>query len=1289
MVLGLALVATALAPTGTSAAAAPSAEPAGPAGKIAASLRSTFEKSAGDRQDFWISFGSRADTSGARDIADWAERGAYVVDHLKKAATAAQADTIKTLKAAGVDYEAFWVSNAIRINDGDYGLAQVLAARPEVKTVFAPVTYEQPEPIDERVSSSRLGLNEVATAEWGVLNIKADEVWQQYGVRGDGIVVANVDTGVQFDHPALIRSYRGYDADKGTIDNDYNWFDPATGTPFPTDDNGHGTHTIGTMVGDDGAANQVGVAPGARWIAARGCEARTCSDVSLLAASQWMLAPTRIDGSGADPAKRPHIVNNSWGSENPSNDPLMEDVQRAWADAAIFAVWSNGNSGPGCNTSATPGSRTINYSTGAYDSNNKIASFSSRGSGQDGEIKPNISAPGVDVRSAWPGNEYWAISGTSMAAPHVSGSVALLWSAEPELRGDIDATRRLLDDTATDTPDTQCGGTDDDNNVYGEGRLDALKMVKAGNPAPTGTITGTITNADTGTAVPSARIQLVNGDLGRSARTGADGTYTANIAAGDYQATVSAFGFKTTTVPISVIAGQTTTTDIALPTADGFTVSGKVVDQRTGKGIPDANVTLAGSLFAGVTAADGSFTVPKVPGPARYQLTVDAGACTRTTHRSVMVEGDTTVPTVEMTRVPDQPDADGFGAPYGYTCVAEPATWVGGTTPVTLPPADSYGLLDLPFEFTYFGEQYRRLGVSADHAHVTFRPEQNTVSWGSAMVQPYGWPFFRGRDEAILTRTAGTAPNRTFTVEWRDFWLAGFGEPVDQMSVAMTLHENGDIVFAYKDIDPDRPRERGLASTVDITDHSPDGRAVFRTHLLATNLDPVLSDTKQFRFELPPNGLVAGRVLDKTTRKPVPGAAVDLLNSSGGRLVRKTTDDNGEYRLQLMTGRKYSVAVHKTPGYEVPDPVDVTLTTDRQVMPLTTTLHGGGMALSASGVTITPKRPVTVTLTNSGDRQLTWRATTHSAEPTPAPGSLLASVSTKPAEPIGMVAVDGRSWVSTLGVRNTLVELQDGHPTGAEIDLAPLAASYNMTVPEVILWGNMAWIPSRHWLCVFPSYIRPESIACVDPTTSQVKAKIPTGIGPGNQIIGMAYDPERDLFFVNSSSGGLGSRMRTIAGIDHPEPGAVQRTCALPYSANGLGYNVASRMSSSYLHQRTGNVVRQFDPETCGTISQFPAGYWIPGAVNSGGLDARGNLLFAHWGAGTTSTMQTDDPSSQAFPWLHVSTTSGSLKPRKKEKIQISVDWAAVPADVTSVRLVLRGNGGANTAVTLPITLRR
>jgi putative cell wall-binding protein len=417
-----------------------------------------------------VRFADRPDLASFEGISSWEERGQAVYDALVATAERSQADARVQLDAAGVDYRSFVVSNAILVQAGDQDLLTSLAGDPEVEGVYLPTRYEAPDPVvkDAGFAPAALG--------WGVADINADDVWTRLGVDGEGIVVGSIDTGVDHLHPALRRHYRGTNAD-GSFSHDHNWFDAAgESRSAPRDSDGHGTHTTGTMVGGDGAGNQIGVAPGARWIAANGC----CpSDEALLASAEWMLAPTTRAGTRPRPGLRPHVVNNSWGSIEPSSSPFLADVSRAWAAAGMFAVFANGNLGPGCATSASPGSLVANYSVGAYGAGHAIAPSSSRGAGQGGEIKPNISAPGVEIRSAVPGGGYAYATGTSMAAPHVAGAVALLWAAAPELVGDVDATRALLDGAAVDSPDTRCGGTAADNNVFGEGRLDALALLTA------------------------------------------------------------------------------------------------------------------------------------------------------------------------------------------------------------------------------------------------------------------------------------------------------------------------------------------------------------------------------------------------------------------------------------------------------------------------------------------------------------------------------------------------------------------------------------------------------------------------------------------------------------------------------------------------------------------------------------------------------------------------------------------------------------------------------------------
>jgi subtilisin family serine protease len=431
------------------------------------------ELAANGTTEFFVYLAETADLSPAAALHQKVDKTEFVYQRLTSVAERTQAPLRAVLDARGIDYTPFWIANTLLVT-GDRALADQLAARPDVASIEPNREYQLFEPV------ATLAPDAVINAiEWGVTNINADDVWNQFNVRGEGIVVGNIDTGVRFTHNAVVNQYRGNSG--GTFNHNFNWWDP-TGQcgSTPCDNNNHGTHTMGTMVGDDGGTNQIGVAPEAEWIAAKGCASNSCASNHLLSSGQFMVAPTNLSGGSANPALAPDVVNNSWGGGR--GDTWYQATINAWINAGIFPMFSAGNAGPACNTANSPGDNIPAYAVGAYDINNNIASFSSRGASgvSSSEIKPNLSAPGVSVRSSTAGSNtsYANFSGTSMASPHASGVVALVWSAAPSLRGNINATKTLLDNTARDVSSTGCGGTTDDNNNFGEGRIDALAAVQ-------------------------------------------------------------------------------------------------------------------------------------------------------------------------------------------------------------------------------------------------------------------------------------------------------------------------------------------------------------------------------------------------------------------------------------------------------------------------------------------------------------------------------------------------------------------------------------------------------------------------------------------------------------------------------------------------------------------------------------------------------------------------------------------------------------------------------------------
>ena len=308
------------------------------------------------------------------------------------------------------------------------------------------------------------------------------------------MVIAGQDTGYQWDHPALKGKYRGWNG--SAANHNYNWHDAihsgggvcGANAQAPCDDTDHGTHTMGTMVGDDGAGNQIGMAPQAKWIGCRNMDQGAGTPATYSECFQWFIAPTNLAGLNPDTTKAPHVINNSWGcpaSEGCTDPLVLKTVVDNTRAAGIVVVVSAGNSGSSCSSvSDPPAIYDSAFSVGATDSSDAIASFSSRGPVTvDGSnrLKPDVSAPGVGVRSSIPGGGYTSLSGTSMAGPHVVGHVALLLSAMPSWKGQVDLVESRITQSALPRTSAQtCGGVPGSaipNNTYGWGRIDALASV--------------------------------------------------------------------------------------------------------------------------------------------------------------------------------------------------------------------------------------------------------------------------------------------------------------------------------------------------------------------------------------------------------------------------------------------------------------------------------------------------------------------------------------------------------------------------------------------------------------------------------------------------------------------------------------------------------------------------------------------------------------------------------------------------------------------------------------------
>ncbi len=711
----------------------------------------------GAQTDFLIVLDEQADLSAAYDLPTKRERGRFVRDTLWEMAQRSQANLRAWLDARGVHYRSFYIVNMLHIQTGDRALVDALSARSDVARIEANPRIRNVETgflSEQSDKNTVFSVLSPQAVEWNISKVNADDVWA-LGYTGQGVVVGGQDTGYDWDHPALIDQYRGWNG--STVDHDYNWRDAITGSSQPVDPYGHGTHTMGTAVGDDGGSNQIGVAPGAKWIGCRNMDSSGYgTPTSYLDCFQFFLAPYPVGGEpkDGDPDKAPDVTNNSWScptEEGCSWDTLQAAVEAQRA-AGIMTVVSASNDGPSCNSVAEPpGLYDAAYSVGATNSSDNIASFSSRGPVTiDGSnrLKPDISAPGVDIRSCVPGGGYqggW--QGTSMAAPHVAGAVALLWSAQPALRNQIDLTEDILNQTTVPRYSTLCGDPADTvpNNVYGWGRLDALAAVQQALMLDAGYLTGVVSDEEsapvTGVDVQATRSPTLTWHT----TSATSGLYSLSTFPGTYTVTVTAPGYMPYfTTGVTVTANSTTTLDVTLMVTPTYVISGHVRDVITS--LP---------LSATISLSDSLVTLTQTnPATGFYSMTVFSGSHDLRAEAAHYFSQTRPI-TVTSDRIEDfdlEPVCTPvFGVDFDHV-PPEIVAW----EPVTFTAAATTGTAELPITYTWdFGDDSEvREGNPIVHVFPFSTTTQTyTVTLTVANACPSHWTIWQ-----TVTVQAGTQP---------------------------------------------------------------------------------------------------------------------------------------------------------------------------------------------------------------------------------------------------------------------------------------------------------------------------------------------------------------------------------------------------------------------------------------------------------------------------------------------------------------------------------------------------
>lgn len=503
------------------------------------------------------------------------------------------------------EYESFFIVNSLYVS-AKADVITTLAKAKNVESIELNQKIYREKPIPEKGRFKRFAF-ERSELEWNIKAINADDVWKK-GFTGEGVVVGILDSAVDITHPALKTKFRGYDPASGQITYEGNYIDTIENKQKPgiSTDVAHGTHVMGIVLGSEveagGASiNRIGVAPDAKWISARVFgDTGESSTQGFLKAAQWMLAP------GGDAAMAPHIINNSWGTGYNNTDIFFEKSVEAWKRAGILPVFASGNKlpgedNPGPKSIASPANYRDSFAVGAVDSDFKLAIFSKRGpspfEGVNG-YKPEVSAPGVKIRSAARGG-YVYMSGTSMAAPHVTGVAALLKSANTQLSPD--AIADILKRTAIAGMDENY--PDSPNHGYGYGIVNALAAVNDVTKEGSGTIYGDVRDKSSKPIAASIVVEETERSTQSNQTTG---EYSLKHPTGRWQVEAKAYGYKPVKKEVSIRKDQRENVLFSLekiPTANmELTIkdaSGHVVEGAYVRLLEDSNLGIADSSVDG------------------------------------------------------------------------------------------------------------------------------------------------------------------------------------------------------------------------------------------------------------------------------------------------------------------------------------------------------------------------------------------------------------------------------------------------------------------------------------------------------------------------------------------------------------------------------------------------------------------------------------------------------------------------------------------------------------------